>query len=148
MGIGWDARKSAKTRRDRGEFPRIQAARIDGRSRRIFGRYRGIPGSVYGRLLGVRARFSAVASEMRENEALARAEWPRNPSTRIDGHSIRIPMESRDIPAIDGFASWEHSRRMGEIRRRASEMDRSRRKRSASGRMSPESGGPDRRPVA
>ena len=118
-----NVRKSAKTRREWGEWPQNQAARVDGQSVRIFRKSREIPA-----IAGFGARkHSGCKREIKRGRvgnvrksAKTRrewGEWPRKQAARIDGRSVGICRKLREIPAIAGCGVRKNSRRKGEIKR-------------------------------
>ena len=110
-------RKSAGKRHTGFGGPRSQADRADGHSPmtcRGIERSMRSPDSATGRVRGARARLSGRASEIygsRRKRGARAGRMPRNQADRIDGQSLTIYTEFREIPAIAGFCIGAHSRR-------------------------------------
>ena len=82
-GLFRNVRKSAKTRRERGEWPQNQAARIDGQSLRICRKYRAIPAiagfgaRAHSRRKGANRRGASEMPEIRRKRGSIGANVPR-----------------------------------------------------------------------
>ena len=120
-GRGRNAGKSAKTRRNWGEWPMILAARTRFRSHMARVEFRDIPASggfgfrthpwrqgeiTPGRVRNVRKSAKTIRTWVK---------WALNQAARIQGRSRRIFRKSREIWAIAGFGIRTHTRCMGEI---------------------------------
>ena len=140
-----NVRNSAKPRRERGEWPKNQATRIDGQSVRAIGKSRETcrsPDSVSGRILCERGRLSGGASEMyeiRRNRGASGANGANSPR-------IRRPVSTANRLGSSGNLEKPFDRRIrfpgafsvkGGLSGCASGMYESRRKRGASGANGP-----------